>query len=93
MLTNQEVKDIESTIILLTAVFDYANTKGTLYKDTGLTAYEIDQKIVKLNRIYTKTITQKKKASEKANAWNKAHPDKHRKHNKDYAKRKREGGK
>lgn len=43
-----------------------------------------------LENIYIKYTQKKQQASEKANAWNKAHPDKHRKHNKDYAKRKRE---
>ena len=43
-----------------------------------------------LEDIYIKYTQKKQQASEKANKWNKSHPDKHRKHNKDYAKRKRE---
>ena len=36
-----------------------------------------------------KMITNKKKLADKSNAYNKAHPEKHRQHNKDYARRKK----
>jgi len=38
-----------------------------------------------INRI----LENKKKLSDKSNAYNKAHPEKHRKHNRDYERRKR----
>lgn len=43
-----------------------------------------------LEDIYIKYTQKKKEASEKSNKWNKSHIEQHRKHNRDYIKRKRE---
>ena len=45
-----------------------------------------------LEDLYKSQAMKKIISSEKANAWNKAHPDKHSKHNRDYEKRKRSKG-
>ena len=75
MLTNNELKDIENTVTLLTAILDYAITKETLYKETGITAYDIDQKIIKLNNIRTKALKDKEKVNQRSYQYNLEHKE------------------
>ncbi len=61
------------------------------YINTGETDKEKIKEDIDIVWEYTRKIIQQRKiAREKANAWNKSNPDKHRKHCRDYAKRKRE---
>lgn len=89
MLTNKELNTIISTITMLTAIKDYAINidDNNLYNVTGITVANIQSTIKELQAIKVKTLTIKKSRSDHANAWNKAHPDQHRKHSRDYARR------
>ena len=52
--------------------------------DTGITMSDF----LEFWRIVDDIIVEKKKASERSNAYNKAHPEKHREQNREYARRK-----
>lgn len=86
MLTNKELKDISKVIADLTLLEVYADK---IEFPIGMTVKDIqtDRKI--LNHIHVKTKIQKAKQSEQANAWNKAHPERHNTTNKKYYKNKK----
>ena len=88
---NQELKEIENVITLLTVFKQYSLNSNNLYNDLKITTNDIDKKIKYLQNIHCKYITEKKIQSEKANAWNKAHKERHCEINKAYNKRKKEG--
>lgn len=88
MLTNKELTNIQNTITLLkniekSAYFDF-------YVEFGVTQEALLDSIEQLETIYTKAKALKVKQSASANAWNKAHPERHREINKQYEKRKKE---
>lgn len=58
--------------------------------DINISPQYIDDISQQLQNIYIKYAEEKIKASERANAYNKAHPEKHRQLNREYAKRKKE---
>lgn len=61
-------------------------TQFLLNKEVDKNKMYDDEKIV---WYYTqRVIKEKQKNREQANAWNKAHPEAHRKHSRDYARRK-----
>lgn len=60
-----------------------------LYDKTGVTSKDIHDSIKALTHIHTVEKLKHLKASEQANKWNKANPEKHRKHSRDYERRKR----
>ena len=89
MLKNDELKLINDTTIILIFATQFLPNDETLKKYVGKTKEEIDNIINNLEDLYRSQAMKKIAASEKSNAWNKAHPDKHSKHNRDYEKRKR----
>ena len=60
-----------------------------LYEKTGVTAKDLNDCMRALNHIHTVETLKHLKASERTNTWNKANPEKHRKHSRDYERRKR----
>lgn len=89
MLRNDELKTITSTIHMLSVIKDYtiATESDDFYDITGISTVRLDIAIKKLQLIEVDTRIKKKQQSEKTNEWNKAHPDQHRKHSRDYARR------
>lgn len=83
MLLNKELKDIQDTITLLSKLQKYAPDYDTMT--------DIDKKIEALVSIYSRSTIQKKKASEQANKWNKANPERHREINRKYERNKKGG--
>ena len=92
MLKNEDLKQINSTITLLTTIKLYLleNDPTDFIEKTGIDLIDIQHSIRNLITIHTVETLKHLKASEKANAWNKANPEKHRKHNRDYKKKKKE---
>lgn len=92
MLTNKELDTIRATIHTLSAIKDYtiATESHDFYDVTGVSTKYIDSILKRLQIIKTKTIIAKKRQSEKANEWNKAHPERHNEINKLCDQRKRE---
>ena len=90
MLKRNELKTISDASILIQYLKQYAQSDDSFYEDTGVSIHYIENTIEELQSIYIKYAEEKIKASERANAYNKAHPEKHRQLNKEYAKRKRE---
>lgn len=97
VLRNDELETITSTITMLSIIKDYAvNTnESDFHNATGISAVHLDIAIKKLQLIEVNTRVKKKQSSEKANEWNKAHPERHCEINRDSAKRnyKKKGGK
>ena len=89
MLTNRELDTITATIHMLSVIEDYtiATESDDFYDMTGISTKYISIILNRLQTIKTKTIISKKQQSEKANAWNKAHPERHREINRDSARR------
>lgn len=58
--------------------------------DINVSPQYIEDISQQLQNIYIKYAEEKIKASKRANAYNKAHPEKHRQLNREYAKRKKE---
>jgi hypothetical protein len=87
MLKNDELKSLEKATVVLTLVKLYSLEDNDFYEKTKLTTKAIDTCINEVNHIIAKTIIQKKKYSDNANAWNKAHPEQHRKHNRESERR------
>ena len=87
MLTNKELKTISKIIDLLNTI--EINTSYDTNNELEITNDELLDYIEELNNIYTKEKIQKAKQSAKANAWNKAHPERHREINKLYERRKK----
>lgn len=91
MLKNEHLKQINSAITLLTSIKIYLlETDPTDFIDnTGTDLIDIQHTIRNLTNIHTTETLKHLQASEKSNNWNKAHPEQHRKHNKDYERRKK----
>ena len=91
MLKNEDLKQISKAQTLLGMIWAYAIEldNNELYEKTGVTTKDISECMKALNHIHTVETLKHLKASEKANAWNKANPEKHRKHSRDYERRKR----
>ena len=91
MLKNEHLKQINSTITLLTIIKLYLleNDPTDFIDKTGIDLIDIQHSIKNLINIHTQETLKHLKASEKANAWNKANPEKHREINRRYEERKR----
>ena len=92
MLKNEDLKQINKIKTLLGIIYQYTidADNNELYEKTGITIKDINDCIKALSHIYTTEKIKHIKASEQANKWNKTNPEKHRQHNKDYIKRKKE---
>ena len=92
MLKNEDLKQISKANILLTIIYQYTleTDNNDFYDKTGITTKDINECIKALTHIHTVEKLKHLKASEQANKWNKTNPEKHRQHNKDYIKRKKE---
>ena len=92
MLKNENLKQINNTITLLTTIKLYLleNDPTDFINKTGIDLIDIQHNIRNLITIHTQETLKHIEASEKANAWNKANPEKHRKHSRDYERRKKE---
>lgn len=66
-------------------IFGESKDKSVIVNETEIT---YDDFITYINLI-DKIFADRKKLADKSNAYNKAHPEKHRQHSKDYARRKR----
>lgn len=91
MLKNEDLKQINSTITLLTTIKLYLleNDPTDFIEKTGIDLIDIQHSIRNLITIHTQETLKHINASEKANAWNKAHPEQHRRHSRDYERRKK----
>ena len=89
MLTNEELDTIRATIHMLSVIEDYtiATESDDFYDITGISTVRLDIAIKKLQLIEVNTRIKKKQHSEKANAWNKAHPERHRETSRNSARR------
>lgn len=85
MLKNEDLKRLSKTTTLLSTLKQYFIDldDNNLYDQTGITLKDIQEGIQTLNHIHTTETIKHVKASEKSNAWNKAHPEQHRKHNRE----------
>lgn len=90
MLKNDELKSLKKATVALTLVKLYSLEDNDFYEKTKLTTKAIDTCINEVNNIIAKTVVQKQKYSDRANAYNKANPEKHRAYNKAYAQRHKE---
>lgn len=91
MLKNEDLKQINSTITLLTTIKLYLleNDPTDFIEKTGIDLIDIQHSIRNLITIHTQETMKHINASEKANAWNKTHPEQHRRHSRDYERRKK----
>ena len=89
MLKNEDLKQISKAQTLLCIIWQYSIDSDELYEKTGITTRDIHSCMRALSHIHTVETLKHLKASEKANAWNKANPEKHREINRRYEKRKR----
>ena len=91
MLKNEDLKRINSAITLLTTIKLYLleNDPTDFMDKTGVDLVDIQHSIRNLITIHTQETMKHLNANEKANAWNKANPEKHRKHSREYERRKR----
>ena len=89
MLKNEDLKQISKAQTLLCMIWQYSIDSDELYEKTGITTRDIHSCMRALSHIHTVETLKHLKASEKANAWNKANPEKHRKHNRDYERKKK----
>ena len=91
MLKNEDLKRINSAITLLTTIKLYLleNDPTDFIDKTGVDLVDIQHNIRNLITIHTQETMKHLNANEKANAWNKANPEKHREINRRYEERKR----
>ena len=91
MLKNEDLKQISKAQTLLGMIWAYAIEldSNELYEKTGVTAKDLNDCMRALNHIHTVETLKHLKANERTNTWNKANPEKHRKHSRDYERRKR----
>lgn len=89
MLKNEDLKQISKAQTLLCVIWQYSIDSDELYEKTGITTKDIHDCMKALSHIHTVETLKHLKASEKTNAWNKANPEKHRKHSRDYERRKK----
>ena len=89
MLKNEDLKQINNTITLLTTIKLYLleNNPTDFIDKTGIDLIDIQHSIRNLITIHTQETLKHINASEKANAWNKANPEKHREINRRYEER------
>ena len=89
MLKNENLKQLGNTIILLTTIKQYLleNNPANFIDKTGIDLIDIQHNIKSLISIRTQEIIKHQKASEQANAWNKAHPEEHRRHSREAHRR------
>jgi hypothetical protein len=89
MLKNENLKQINNTITLLTTIKLYLleNDVEDFIDKTGIDLVDIQHSIKDLIAIHTQETLKHKQASEKANAWNKAHPEEHRRHSREAHRR------
>ena len=88
MLKNEDLKQISKAQTLLCIIWQYSIDSDELYEKTGITTRDIHSCMRALSHIHTVETLKHLKASEKANAWNKANPEKHREINRRYEERK-----
>ena len=91
MLKNKELETISNASVLLQYLKLYAQSDDSFYEDTGVSTTRIDEITTELQQIHNTYALKKMRASEKANEWNKAHPDAHRRHSRDCARKKKGG--
>ena len=91
MLKNEDLKQISKAQTLLGMIWAYAIEldSNELYEKTGVTTKDLNDCMRALNHIHTVETLKHLKANERTNTWNKANPEKHRKHSRDYERRKR----
>lgn len=91
MLKSNELTDISKSITLLTTIKVYLleNDPTDFIDQTGIDLIDIQQSIKALQQIHTTSMIKRKEHSERANNWNKSHQEQHRKHSRDYERRKR----
>ena len=89
MLKNEDLKQISKAQTLLCIIWQYSIDSDELYEKTGITTKDIHSCMRALSHIHTVETLKHLKASEKANAYNKTHPEKHREINRRYEERKR----
>lgn len=89
MLKNEDLKQISKAQTLLCVIWQYSIDSDELYEKTGITTKDIHSCMRALSHIHTTETLKHLKASEKANAWNKANPEKHREINRRCEERKR----
>ena len=91
MLKNEDLRQIRKAQTLLGMIWAYAidQDNNELYEKTGVTTKDLNDSMKALNHIHTQETMKHLNANEKANAWNKANPEKHRKHSREYERRKR----
>lgn len=89
MLKNENLKQISGAVTQLTVIKQYLlETNPTDFIDnTGIDLIDIQHTIKNLTHIHTTETMKHLQASEKSNAWNKAHPEQHRKHNRESGQR------
>lgn len=87
MLKNEELTMLTKAIVMLEVLQQYAINIDTFCEDTGMSIkdmYEVEQGLI---HIQTTHRLKHIEASQKANAWNKAHPEQHRKHSRESERR------
>ena len=89
MLKNEDLKQISKAQTLLCIIWQYSIDSDELYEKTGITTRDIHSCMRALSHIHTVETLKHLKASEKANARNKANTEKHREINRRYEARKR----
>ena len=88
MLKNEELKQINQASVALGMIWAYAiEPDSDLYEKTGVTSKDLHDCMRALNHIYVTQNLKHKQASEQANAWNKAHPEEHRRHSREAHRR------
>lgn len=94
MLKNEDLKQISKAQTLLGMIWAYAIEldNNELYEKTGVTIKDLNDCMRALNHIHTVETLKHLRTNERTNTWNKANPEKHRKHSRDYERRKKIGG-
>ena len=89
MLKNENLKQLDNTITLLTTIKLYLleNDPANFINETGIDLIDIQHSIKSLISIRTQETIKHQKASKQANAWNKAHPEEHRRHSREAHRR------
>lgn len=89
MLKKEYIKQLEYATALLSIIKEYALDEETkdFYDKTGITTKDLTKSINQLIHIYSEETVKHLQQNKKSNEYNKTHPEKHIKHNADYAKR------
>lgn len=88
MLKNEELNMINEARTILMWLDNYTEKHDDFYKTTHIPNEDIRRATAQLHYIYTKYSLKKQQASEKANEWNKTHPERHRLHSRESARKK-----